>query len=97
MSPPFELSSSLIGTLVVFAIFALVAWALLREAAKWVVRAILIVAVGVGIAVWAGWLEQTAAGEIFQWIGDNLLIAIKAVTGWLLTAWESISAGASGR
>lgn len=80
----------LLGTLVVFGIFALVAGALLREAAKYVVRALLLVAIVIGVSVWAGWLDQTKAEEIFRWIGDGLLTGIRAVTGWLVTAWGTI-------
>lgn len=83
--------SALLGELVVFGLFAMVAWALLREAARIVVRILLAAAIAVGFAVWAGWLDQTVAGDVFQWLGRYLMIGVRVVTQWLVQAWNGVS------
>lgn len=91
MENGFSVPAALVGQLVVFAVFAMVIWALLREAARVVIKTLVIVGVALAIAVMAGWLDQTTVGRWLEQVGEWLLTGIEAVTGFLLEAWRRVS------
>ena len=64
-----HLPSALVGEIVVFGIFALIVWALVREAAKIVIRVLLVVGLGIAVALMAGWLDESAAGAFLEQVG----------------------------
>jgi hypothetical protein len=87
----FSLPSALVGQLALFALFALVVYAFAREAARVVIRVLLIVGVVVAIALVAGWLDQSTLGRLLEQVGEWLLTGLEAVVGWLGKAWARIS------
>ena len=86
-----HLPSALIGELVVFGIFALVVWALVREAARLVIRILLIVGLGVAVALMAGWLDESAAGAFLEQVGEWLLAGITGVVQFFARAWDRMA------
>lgn len=86
-----HLPAALIGELVVFAIFALVVWALVREAARFVIRLLLVVGLGIALALVAGWLDESAAGAFLEQVGEWLLAGISGVVQFFARAWERVA------
>ena len=86
-----HLPSALIGELVVFAIFALIVWALVREAAKIIIRVLLVVGLGVAVALMAGWLDESAAGAFLEQIGEWLMAGIQGVVQFFAQAWRNMA------
>lgn len=92
----FSLPSALVGQLALFAIFALVVYALAREAARVVIRVLLVAGAVLAIALIAGWLDQSMVGRLLEQVGGWLLTGLEAVVGWLASAWERISSSKGG-
>lgn len=88
---PVEIPSALVGQLVLFAVFAIVVFALVREAAKIVVKVMLVVGIALAVAILAGWLDDTVAGDLLGRIGDGLIVGIKAVVNWIMRAWGALT------
>jgi hypothetical protein len=88
---PLDIPSALVGQIALFTAFALIAWALLREAARVVVKVLLLVGVGLAIALWAGVLDESSVGRFLEQIGQWMFTGIKAVTEWLVEAWDQVS------
>ncbi len=86
----FSLPSALVGQLVLFAVFALIIFALVREAAKIVIKVMLVVGIALAVALLAGWMDQTAVGRLLERIGDGLIVGITAVVRWVMRAWGSV-------
>lgn len=89
-STGFSIPAALVGQAVLFLIFILVVNALLREAARVVIRVALVAGVLLGVAVIAGWLDRSAVGQAFEAVGSWLMVGLKAVVLWLAQAWETI-------
>jgi hypothetical protein len=85
-----HLPSALVGELVVFGIFALIVWALVREAAKIIIRVLLVVGLGIAVALMAGWLDESAAGAFLEQVGEWLLAGITGVVQFFQRAWERL-------
>lgn len=85
---PLRIPSALVGQLVVFGAFALIAWALLREAARVVIRVLLVGGILLAAAIWLGLLNESAVVGMLERIGDGLIVGIRATTQWLARAWE---------
>jgi hypothetical protein len=79
------------GEIVVFGIFALVVWALVREAARILIRVLLVVGIGVAVALMAGWLDESAAGAFLEQIGQWLMAGISGVVQFFAHTWDRIS------
>ena len=82
-----HLPSALVGELVLFGIFALIVWALVREAAKIVIRVLLVVGLGIAVALIAGWLDESAAGAFLEQVGEWLLAGITGVLHFFQRLW----------
>ena|SRR5512139_1963471 len=87
---PLKIPSAVVGQLVVFAAFALIAWALLREAARIVVKVLLFLGLALTAGLYFGLLDQSAVARIFEQIGDHLITGIRSVTHWLVRAWNQV-------
>jgi hypothetical protein len=87
----FSLPSALVGQLVLFAVFALIIFALVREAAKVVIKVMLVVGIALAVALLAGWMDQTAVGRLLERIGDGLIVGLTAVVRWVMRAWDSVT------
>ena len=92
MDLPIHVPTALVGQIAVFAAFGLVVYALAREAARVVIKILLVVGIVLGIALFAGLLDQSAIGRILEQVGDGMIVGIKAVVGWLTRAWDAVSA-----
>jgi hypothetical protein len=92
MDLPIHVPTALVGQIAVFAAFGLVVYALAREAARVVIKILLVVGIVLAIALFAGLLDQSAIGRILEQIGDGMIVGIKAVVGWLTRAWDAVSA-----
>lgn len=90
-----NVSSALVGQIVVFAIFAIIIYALVREAAKVVIKILLVAGIALAIAIVAGWLDDSMVGHLLERVGDALIVGIKAVVGWAARAWSEISNSSS--
>jgi hypothetical protein len=88
---PIDASSALVGQLVLFGVFALVVFALVREAARIVIKVLVVAAIVVAIAIYAGWLDETVVGRLLERVGDALIVGIKAVVGWIMKAWDAVT------
>lgn len=82
--------SALVGEIVVFGIFALVVWALVREAAKMVIRVLVVVGIVIAVALMAGWLDESAAGAFLEQVGEWLMAGITGVVMFFARAWNQL-------
>lgn len=80
----------LIGNAVLTVSFVLVAWALLREGAKWVIKLLLTGGIVLGAAVLLGLVDNTAVGGILYWVGANISHGIVVVATWLAETWQGM-------
>jgi hypothetical protein len=87
---PLAVPPAVVGQIVVFGAFALIAWALLREAAKVIIKVLLFLGIALAAALWLGLLDQSAIEGLLERIGDGMITGIKAVTQWLVKAWEEV-------
>jgi energy-coupling factor transporter transmembrane protein EcfT len=92
MDLPIHVPTALVGQIAVFAAFALVVYALAREAARVVIRILLVAGIVLAIGLFTGLLDQSAIGRILERVGDGMIVGIKAVVGWLTRAWDAVSA-----
>lgn len=86
----FSLPNALIGQIALFAIFALVIWALAREAARVVIRVLLVLGVVVAVALLLGWLDESTVGRLLEQVGEWLTTGIVAVVRWVAETWERV-------
>jgi hypothetical protein len=83
------ISSSLIGAITFFLLLGIIAFVVVRETVKVILKPALVIAGLAIVAVWAGILDQTVVGGGFEWIGDRLLAGIEDISDWVADAWES--------
>ena len=86
-----HLPSALVGEVVVFGIFALIVWALVREAAKILIRVLLVIGIGVAVALLAGWLDESAAGAFLEQVGQWLMTGITGVVQFFAQLWRNLA------
>lgn len=80
----------LIGNAALTIAFILIAWALLREAAKWVIKLLIVFGVLVGAALVTGLLDNTAASGLLYWIGSWISEGIVALASWMAETWQQL-------
>jgi len=85
--------SSLIGALVFFLLLGIIAFVVIRETVKVIIKPALVIVALALFAVWAGLLDETVVGAGFEWIGDRLLTGIHAVSEWVAESWPSTAEG----
>lgn len=81
----------LIGNIALTLAFVLVAWALLREAARWLIKLLLVFGLLIGAAVLLGLLDNTVAGGILYWVGANISLGVQIVATWLAETWQEMT------
>ena len=86
----FSIPPELIGNAVLTLSFILVAWALLREGAKWVIKLLLTGGIVLGAAVLLGLVDNTAVGGILYWVGANISNGIQTIAIWLAETWQGM-------
>lgn len=89
--------ASLVGAVVFFGLLAMIAWLLIRETLRIVLKPALVIAAVALIAVWAGVLDETVIGDSLTWLGDQLLDGVATASEWATEAWETVGAGTPGR
>lgn len=85
--------ASLIGAAVFFGLLAMIAWLLIRETLRLVLKPVLVIGAVALLAVWAGVLDETAVGGWLEWLGDRLLAGVSLAAEWVAQAWEDVAAG----
>lgn len=88
--------TSLVGAVVFFGLLAMIAWLLVRETLRIVLKPALIVAALALVAVWAGVLDETVIGRSLTWLGDQLVVGLSLAAEWATEAWEAVGTGTSG-
>lgn len=88
--------TSLVGAVVFFGLLAMIAWLLIRETLRIVLKPALVVAAIALLAVWAGFLDETVIGRSLTWLGDRLVIGLSLASEWAIEAWEAVGPGAPG-
>ena len=86
--------SSLIGAITFFLLLGIIAFVVIKETVKVILKPALVVAVLAVLAVWAGVLDETAVGNGFEWIGDRLLAGIQGISEWVADSWADRTDGA---
>lgn len=81
----------LIGTIALTVAFVLVAWAILREAGKWLVRGLLVFGLLLAIAVLTGLLDNSQAGGMLYWVGTKVGEGVVVVANWLAETWQGLT------
>lgn len=88
-----QIPSSLIGAAVFFGLATMIAWLLIRETLRIVLKPLLLVVLLALAAVWAGLLEGTVLEEILAWTGERLVVGLAAVAEWVGGAYERTVGG----
>jgi len=83
-----HIPSSLLGAVVFFGLLGMLAWLLIRETLRIVLKPVLVVAALVIVAVWAGVLDQTVVGRWLSWTGEQVVAGATAAGQWAAGAWE---------
>jgi hypothetical protein len=86
-----EIPSALVGQLVLFGIFAIIIYAMAREAARIVIKGLFVIGLILAVAIMAGWLDNSVVGHLLERIGNALIVGIKAVVSWVMRAWSEVS------
>lgn len=86
--------SSLIGAITFFLLLGIIAFVVIKETVKVVLKPALVIAGLAIIAVWAGVLDETVVGNGFEWIGDRLLAGIEGISNWVADTWADRTGGA---
>ena len=80
---------ALIGELVFLILAVALIWIVFKEFMRIAIRIIVPAAILLGVAVWVGWLDQTAVGNVLAAVGDGVLTGIRAVADWIAAAARS--------
>jgi len=88
--------TSFVGAVVFFGLLAMIAWLLIRETLRIVLKPALVVAALVLIAVWVGVLDETVVGRWLTWLGDRLVVGLSLASEWAVDAWEAVGTSAPG-
>ena len=86
--------SSLIGAITFFLLLGIIAFVVIKETIKVILKPALIVAALAIVAVWAGVLDETVVGNGFEWIGDRLIAGIQGISDWVADSWAERTDGA---
>jgi hypothetical protein len=89
--------SSLVGAVVFFGLLGMLAWLLIRETLRIVLKPALVVGGLVLVAVWTGVLDQTLVGRWLSWTGDRVVAGAAAAGQWATGAWEGAREDTTGR
>lgn len=81
--------SSLIGAIVFFLLVGILAYAIVRETLKIILKPTLLVIAVILVATWLGILDETVVGDSFQAVGDRILGTLSGVAEWAAEAWEA--------
>ncbi len=80
---------ALIGELVFLVLAVALVWIVFKEFMRIAIRIIVPAGILLGVAVWVGWLDETAAGNILAAVGEGVLTGVRAVADWIAEAARS--------
>ena len=80
---------ALIGELVFLVLAVALVWIVFKEFMRIAIRIIVPAGILLGVAVWVGWLDETAAGNILAAVGEGVLTGVRAVADWIAAAARS--------
>ena len=80
---------ALIGELVFLVLAVALVWIVFKEFMRIAIRIIVPAAILIGVAVWTGLLDETAAGNVLVAVGEGVLSGVRAVADWIATAARS--------
>ena len=80
---------ALIGELVFLVLAVALVWIVFKEFMRIAIRIIVPAAILIGVAVWAGWLDETAVGNVLAAVGEGVLTGVRAVADWIAAAARS--------
>ena len=83
------INPGLVGELVVLVLLLAVVWVVFKEVTRMALKIIIPAALIMGVAVWAGVLDETIAGNILVSVGEGVLTGIRVVAGWITSATMS--------
>jgi len=83
--------SSLIGAITFFLLLGIIAFVVIKETVKIVLKPALVIVGLAIIAVWAGVLDETVVGSGFEWMGDRLLAGLDGISSFVADSWEARS------
>ena len=89
--PELNIPHALVGQIAVFAAFALIIYLMAREAAKVIIKILLVAGVALAIAVVMGWLNESQVIRWLERVGEWMTVGIQAVVDWIVRAWEAVS------
>ena len=85
--------ATLVGAITFFLLLAIVAYVVIRETVRVIVRPALVVVGVVLLATWGGVLDETVVGNGFAWIGETLIDGIGAVSDRVVEVWQGRTGG----
>ena len=77
---------ALIGELVFLVLAVALVWIVFKEFMRIAIRIIVPAAILLGVAVWVGWLDETAAGNVLAAVGEGVLTGVRAIADWIAGA-----------
>jgi len=80
---------ALIGELVFLVLAVALVWIVFKEFMRIAIRIIVPAGILLGVAVWVGWLDETAAGNLLAAVGGGVLTGVRAVADWIAEAARS--------
>ncbi len=77
---------ALLGELLVMALLFAVVWMVFKEITRMALKILLPVGIIMGVAVWAGLLDQTVAGDLLASLGQGVISGVRLVASWMTSA-----------
>lgn len=80
---------ALVGELVFLVLAVALVWIVFKEFMRIAIRILVPAAILLGVAVWVGWLDETAAGNLLAAVGEGVMTGVRAVADWIAAAARS--------
>ncbi|MDE2875658.1 MAG: hypothetical protein OXU69_16605 [Gemmatimonadota bacterium] len=80
---------ALVGELVFLVLAIALVWIVFKEFMRIAIRILVPAAILLGVAVWVGWLDETAAGNLLAAVGEGVMTGVRAVADWIAAAARS--------
>lgn len=80
---------ALLGELVFLVLAVALVWIVFKEFMRIAIRIIVPAGILLGVAVWVGWLDETAVGNVLAAVGEGVLTGVRAVADWIAEAARS--------
>ena len=80
---------ALVGELVFLVLAIALVWIVFKAFMRIAIRILVPAAILLGVAVWVGWLDETAAGTLLAAGGEGVMTGVRAVADWIAAAARS--------